>query len=286
MIGSQRKRVIPGFGMSLGITMAYLGVIVCIPLALLFVKTAAGDWEQIWSIVTNDRVIKSFEVSLTTSICAAAVNGLIGLGIAWVLTRYAFWGRAFVDALIDLPFALPTAVAGIALTALYAPDGWIGRLFQEGGFFANVLGQTIKIAYTPLGITLALVFIGIPFVVRTLQPVILDLEADVEEAAATLGANRWRVFWSVIFPALVPAWLTGITLAFARGLGEYGSVVFISANLPYKTEIVPLLIYTKLEEYDYVGASVIAVAMLLVSFGLLLVLNVLQWMTRKRMQSV
>jgi sulfate transport system permease protein len=272
--------------MSLGITMAYLGVIVCIPLALLFVKTATADWQDIWSIVTNERVLKSFEVSLTTSLYAAAINGLLGFAIAWVLTRYAFWGRSFVDALIDLPFALPTAVAGIALTALYAPDGWVGRLFDEGGFFARLLGQTVQIAYTPLGITLALLFIGMPFVVRTLQPVILDLESDVEEAATTLGASRWHVFWRVIFPALVPAWLTGMTLAFARGLGEYGSVVFISANLPYRTEIVPLLIYTKLEEYDYVGASVIAVAMLLVSFALLLVLNVLQWVTRKRMQSV
>ncbi len=268
--------VIPGFGLTMGYTIVYLSLIVLIPLAGLFFKMGSGDWQHIIEVITSPRVLAAFRVSLLTSLGAALANGVIGLLIAWVLVRYPFSGRKFVDALIDLPFALPTAVAGIALTSLYSPKGWMGQLFGEIG---------IKIAYTPLGISLALLFIGLPFVVRTIQPVLQDAETDVEEAALTLGASRWVTFWKVILPTLLPSWLTGVSLAFARGIGEYGSVVFISGNMPMKTEIVPLLIITQLEQFDYVAAASIAVVMLLLSFLMLFVINTLQWLARRRMQN-
>ena len=297
MWGKRKTSVIPGFGLSMGYAMVYLSLIVLIPFILLFIKAASGDWAAVWDVLSSKRVWSAFYVSLSTSLYAAFANAIIGLILAWTLVRYSFFGRKFLDALIDLPFALPTAVAGIALTTLYAKNGWIGSLFTPytegsiGVFFENtginaLLRQwDIKIAYAPLGISLALLFIGLPFVVRTLQPVLQDLETDVEEAAMTLGASSWRIFWRIIFPSILPAWLTGVTLSFARGIGEYGSVVFISGNIPFKTEIVPLLIVTQLEEYDYVAAAVIAVMMLLVSFGLLFLMNTLQWLARRRIQS-
>ncbi len=242
------RSVIPGFGLSLGLTVTYLSLIVLLPLSAAFIKTAGMTWEHFWEAVASPRVV------------------------AWVLVRYPFPGRRVVDALVDLPFALPTAVAGIALTALYAPNGWIGALFEPYG---------IKIAFTEIGVFIALTFIGLPFVVRTLQPIIEELEPEFEEASASLGANRWQTIRRVIFPQLLPALLTGFAMAFARALGEYGSVVFISGNMPMRTEITPLLIITKLEQYDYAGATAIAVVMLLASFTLLLVINLLQKWSRR-----
>lgn len=259
--------VLPGFGLSLGFTLVYLSLIVLIPLAGLVWKTSELSPAQFWATISNPRVLASFKISIGAAAAAALVNAVFGVLVAWVLERYSFPGRKIADALVDLPFALPTAVAGIALTALCAPGGWVGRWLEPLG---------IKAAYSPLGVTIALVFIGLPFVVRTVQPVIADLEKDVEEAAASLGAGRGQTFWRVILPGLWPAILTGVALAFARGLGEYGSVVFISGNMPMKTEIVPLLIITKLEQYDYAGATAIAVVMLTVSFGMLLTINALQ----------
>jgi sulfate transport system permease protein len=270
---SHRRSVLPGFRITLGFTVFYLAVVVLIPLVGLPVRTASLGWEQFWSTVTEPRVVASYRLTLGTAFFAACVNAVFGLLAAWVLVRYSFPGRRIVDALVDLPFALPTAVAGITLTTLYAPKGLLGAPLQELG---------IKVAFTPLGIVVSLVFIGLPFVIRTLEPVIEDLSAEVEEAATSLGASRWHVVRRVILPYLYPAWLTGFALAFARAIGEYGSVVFISGNMPMKTEISALLIITKLEQYDYAGATAIAVVMLFLSFVLLLIINALQgWSARR-----
>ena len=269
----RRPSVIPGFGLTLGFTLAYLGLIVLLPLAGLVAKTFGLGPAELWAIATTPRVIAAFKVSFGTALVAASINVVFGLLVAWVLVRYRFPGHRLVDALVDLPFALPTAVAGIALTALYAPNGWIGSLLEPLG---------LKVAFTPLGIVVALTFIGLPFVVRTVQPVLQDLEVENEEAAASLGAGRWQTFTRVIFPAILPALITGFTLAFARGLGEYGSVIFIAGNMPAISEIVPLLIIVKLEQFDYAGATVLAVMMLLASFLLLLAINLLQHWTRSR----
>jgi sulfate transport system permease protein len=265
--------VLPGFGLSLGITCTYLSLLVLLPLATVFVRTAELSWSAFWSTVTDPRVLASYRVTFGTSLAAALVNTVFGLLVAWVLVRYRFPGRRVVDAMVDLPFALPTAVAGIALTTLYASNGWVGQYLEPLG---------IKVSYTWLGITVALIFIGLPFVVRTVQPVLDDLEVEAEEAAASLGARRWQTFTRVVFPTVAPALLTGFALAFARAIGEYGSVVFISGNMPLKTEIVPLLIITKLEQYDYAGATAVAVVMLITSFLLLLSINLLQWAARRR----
>ena len=267
MTAKARFRVLPGFGLSLGYTLLYLSLIVLIPLSATFIKSADMGWASFWETVTSPRVLASYKLSFGASFVAALVNAVAGLLIAWVLVRYRFFGRRFIDSLVDLPFALPTAVAGIALTALYAPTGWVGQYFEQFG---------IKTAFSPIGVTIALTFIGLPFVVRTVQPVLEDMDAEVEQAAATLGANRFTTFRRIIFPELWPALLTGFSLAFARALGEYGSVVFISGNMPMKTEITPLLIITKLEQYDYHGATAIAVSMLVISFFLLLIINLLQ----------
>ena len=268
------RTVLPGFGLSLGITCTYLSLVVLLPLATVFARTSELSGSALWAIVTAPRVMASYRVTFGASFVAALINTVFGLLVAWVLVRYRFPGRRVVDAMVDLPFALPTAVAGIALTTLYASNGWIGSRLDPLG---------IKVAYTWLGITVALVFIGLPFVVRTVQPVLDDLEVEVEEAAASLGAQRWQTFTRVVFPTIAPALLTGFALAFARAIGEYGSVVFIAGNMPMKTEIVPLLIITKLEQYDYTGATAIAMVMLIVSFGLLLTINLLQWAARRRM---
>jgi sulfate/thiosulfate transport system permease protein len=268
-----KRAVLPGFRITLGFTIFYLCLIVLVPLLTLPLRTATLTWDQIWRTISDPRVVASYRLSVRTSLAAAAVNAVFGLLVAWVLARYHFPGRRIVDALIDLPFALPTAVAGITLTTLYAPNGWLGRPLDRYG---------IKVAFTPLGITVALVFIGLPFVVRTLQPVIEDLDAEIEEAATSLGASRSYVLTRIILPYLYPAWLTGFALAFARAVGEYGSVVFISGNMPMRTEISPLLIMTKLEQYDYAGATAIALVMLLISFALLLTVNGIQsWSSRK-----
>ena len=267
------RSVLPGFGLSLGITCTYLSLMVLLPLATVFTKTTDLSWAEFWGTVTNPRVVASYRVTFGASFVAALVNTVFGLLVAWVLVRYRFPGRRLVDAMVDLPFALPTAVAGIALTTLYAGNGWVGSYLEPLG---------IKVSYTWLGITVALIFIGLPFVVRTVQPVLDDLEVEVEEAAASLGARRWQTFVRVILPTVAPALLTGFALAFARAVGEYGSVVFIAGNMPMKTEIVPLLIITKLEQYDYAGATAVALVMLVVSFMLLLTINVLQWAARRR----
>jgi sulfate transport system permease protein len=265
--------VLPGFGLTLGFTLFYLCLIVLVPLMTLPARTATMGWDAIWQTISDPRVVASYKLSVGAALAAAAVNAFLGLVVAWVLARYQFAGKRIVDAFIDLPFALPTAVAGITLTTLYSPNGWLGAPLDRYG---------IKVAFTPLGITVALVFIGLPFVVRTLQPVIEDLDVEIEEAATSLGANRLQVLTRIIFPYLMPAWLTGFALAFARAVGEYGSVVFISGNMPMRTEISPLLIITKLEQFDYGGATAIAVVMLLISFTLLLAVNALQgWSSRK-----
>jgi sulfate/thiosulfate transport system permease protein len=269
----KQRSIMPGFGITIGFALTYLGLIVIIPLSTLFLRTASMGWSDLWHTVTAPRALAAFKLSFGASFVAAVTNGVFGLIVAWVLVRYTFRGKALVDALVDLPFALPTAVAGISLTALYSPNGWIGRWFDAAG---------IKVAYAPLGIIVALTFIGLPFVVRTLQPVIREIDPEVEEVAASLGAPRWRTFVRVILPGILPALLTGSTMAFARALGEYGSVVFISGNMPMRTEIAPLLIMTKLEEYDYVGATAIAATMLVLSFVLLLFINLLQWWSRRR----
>ncbi|WP_411832649.1 sulfate ABC transporter permease subunit CysT [Pseudoxanthomonas mexicana] len=261
------RRVIPGFGLSLGYTLTWLSLIVLIPLVGVFVLAGGLGLDGLWKIWSEPRVLAALRISFGTALAAAAFNAVAGTGVAWVFVRYPFPGRRIFDALIDLPFALPTAVAGIALTALYGPNGWIGRWLEAAG---------IKVAYTPLGITLALVFIGLPFVVRVVQPVLAEVERELEEAAATLGAGRWTTVRKVILPALWPAVLAGFALAFARGVGEYGSVIFIAGNIPGVSEIAPLLITIKLEEFDYAGATAIAAAMLLLSFALLLVINTLQ----------
>ena len=267
------RAVPPGFGISLGITCTYLSLMVLLPLATVFGRSAELSWPEFIGTVTDPRVLASYRVTFGASFVAALVNSVFGLLVAWVLVRYRFPGRRLVDAMVDLPFALPTAVAGISLTTLYAANGWIGGYLEPFG---------IKVSYTWLGITVALIFIGLPFVVRTVQPVLDDLETEVEEAAASLGARRWQTFTRVVFPAVAPALLTGFALAFARAIGEYGSVVFISGNMPMQTEIVPLLIITKLEQYDYAGATAVALVMLVASFVLLLTINLLQWAARRR----
>jgi sulfate transport system permease protein len=272
-----RRRVLPGFGLTMGVTLFYLCLIVLIPLTMLPLRTAAAGWDAFWQTVTDPRVVASYRLSIVASLAAAAVNAIFGFLAAWVLVRYHFPGRRILDALVDLPFALPTAVAGITLTTIYAPNGWLGHPLGAYG---------IKVAFTPLGITIALIFIGIPFVVRTLQPVIESLDVEIEEAATSLGASRWTVIRRVILPYLYPAWLTGFALAFARAVGEYGSVVFISGNMPMRTEISPLLIITKLEQFDYAGATAIAVVMLVLSFTMLLTINALQrWSSRRLVSS-
>jgi sulfate transport system permease protein len=269
----KRRTVLPGFNLTLGYTLLYLSLIVLIPLSALVFKTLSLTWPQFWEAVTSPRVLASYRLTFGASLIAALVNVVFGLLVAWVLVRYRFPGRRLVDALVDLPFALPTAVAGIALTALYAPNGWLGALLVPLG---------VKVAFTPLGIVVALIFIGLPFVVRTVQPVLEDAEAELEEAAASLGAGRLTTFLRVILPTIWPALLTGFTLAFARALGEYGSVIFIAGNLPFVSEITPLLIITKLEQYDYAGATAIAASMLTLSFLLLLPINLLQAWSRRR----
>lgn len=270
-----KHTVLPGFRLTMGFTLFYLCLIVLLPLLTLPARSATMTWEAFWQTITDPRVVASYRLSIGASLAAASINAVFGLIVAWVLVRYSFPGRRIVDSLVDLPFALPTAVAGITLTAIYAPNGWMGRLLEPYG---------LKVAFTRLGITIALVFIGLPFVVRTLQPVIEDLDPEVEEAAASLGATRPGVLTQIIVPYLFPAWLTGFALSFARAVGEYGSVVFISGNMPMQTEIAPLLIITKLEQYDYPGATAIALVMLLLSFTLLLAINLLQgWTTRRLM---
>lgn len=270
---SQRSRVLPGFGLSLGFTLAYVSFIVLIPLSAVFIKSFGIGWDGLWEILTSERILKSLQLSFSAALIAATVNVIFGLLLAWCLVRYSFPGKRIVDALVDLPFALPTAVAGIALTSLYAKNGWIGQYLEPLG---------IHVAYTPIGITLALIFIGLPFVVRTVQPVLSDIETELEEAASALGANRWQTITKVILPILFPALLTGFALAFARGVGEYGSVIFIAGNMPYKTEIAPLMIISRLEEYDYAGATTIAVVMLVLSFAILFLINLLQaWASRR-----
>ncbi len=263
----KKRSILPGFGMTLGFTVSYLCLIVLIPLSATFLKAATLTWPRFWHVISDPRAVASYRITFGASLIAALINLVFGLLVAWVLVRYTFPGRRLVDSLVDLPFALPTAVAGIALTAIYSSHGWMGRYLEMIG---------IKAAYTPLGIVIALTFIGLPFVVRTVQPVLEDLDRDMEEAAASLGANRLQVFARVILPAIWPAALTGFTMAFARAIGEYGSVVFISGNMPMRTEITPLLIITKLDQYDYAGATAIAVVMLVASFVMLLAINLLQ----------
>ena len=270
---SARRRVLPGFRLTMGFTLFYLVLVVIVPLLTLPARSATMTWDAFWQTISDPRVVASYRLSIGASLVAACVNAVFGLIVAWVLVRYSFPGRRIVDSLVDLPFALPTAVAGITLTAIYAPNGWIGRLLEPYG---------VKVAFTRIGVTLALVFIGLPFVVRTLQPVIEDLDQEVEEAATSLGATRVDVLTRVILPYLFPAWLTGFALSFARAVGEYGSVVFISGNMPMSTEIAPLLIITKLEQFDYAGATAIALVMLVMSFVLLFAINAMQsWSSRR-----
>ena len=265
-------RVLPGFNLTLGYTLFYLSVIVLIPLSAVFIKTSSLGLAQFWDVVTAPRVLASYRLSFGASLLAATINAVFGLMLAWALVRYSFPGKKLVDALIDLPFALPTAVAGIALTALYAKNGWLGSILEPAG---------IKVAFGPLGVLVALVFIGLPFVVRTVQPILEDLDTELEEAATSLGARRWQTFRHVTLPILAPALLTGFALAFARAVGEYGSVIFIAGNIPMVSEITPLMIITKLEQYDYAGATAIAVVMLVFSFVLLLGINGLQAWTER-----
>ncbi|MES2202097.1 MAG: sulfate ABC transporter permease subunit CysT [candidate division FCPU426 bacterium] len=268
-----KKNILPGLGITLGLSMAYLGVMVLLPFCALFFKTSELGWSGIWETVSQPRVLAAYRLSFLTALVSSLINAFFGLLAAWVLVRYRFPGRRILDALVDLPFALPTAVAGITLTALFSENGWLGGLAAKWG---------IKIAFTPLGITLALTFIGLPFVIRSIQPVLEGLDADVEEAASCLGAGRWQTFSRVILPALTPAWITGTSMAFARCLGEYGSIAFISGNMPMKTEIAPLLIITKLEQYDVAGATAIAVVMLSASFAMLLLINLFQARVRAK----
>jgi sulfate transport system permease protein len=272
----RRHSILPGFQLALGFTIFYLSLIVLIPLSAVFPKAATGGWAHIRAVITSPSVMAAYRLSFGASFAAGLISVVVGFLVAWVLVRYDFPGRALVDALVDLPFALPTAVAGIALTSLYTENGWIGRYLQPLG---------IKVAFTPLGIIVALTFVGLPFVVRSVQPVLADLDDELEEAASTLGATHWQVFFKVILPLLRPALLTGFALAFARALGEYGSVIFIAGNLPMRTEIVPLLIVNKLEQYDYSGATAIAAVMLLTSFVLLLAINLLERRTRRFLEA-
>ena len=273
MARASTHRGLPGFGLSLGFTLAYMSLIVLVPLSAVFLKTATMSWDGFWQAVASPRVVASYKLSFGASLLAAAINTVFGFLLAWSLVRYSFPGKKIVDALVDLPFALPTAVAGIALTALYAKNGWLGQ-------YLEVIG--IKVAFTPLGVLVALVFIGLPFVVRTVQPVLEDLDTEIEEAAASLGARRLQTLWRVVLPTLLPALMTGFALAFARAVGEYGSVIFIAGNLPMISEITPLIIITKLEQYDYAGATAVAAVMLVTSFVLLLIINGLQEWTSSR----
>jgi sulfate transport system permease protein len=276
MIAMAKKRnVLPGFGLTMGYTVFYLSLVVLIPLSALVVRSFGGGWHEFWAAATSPRVIAAYKLTFATSLIAAVINAFFGFIVAWTLVRYTIPGKKLIDAMIDLPFALPTAVSGIALTAVYSQNGWIGRYLEPLG---------IKVAFTPLGIVIALVFIGLPFIVRTVQPAIQDIERETEEAAASLGASRWQAFRRVILPALFPALLTGFALSFARALGEYGSVVFISGNFPMRTEIASLLIVSKLEQYDVPGAAAIATVMLLVSFLMLLVINALQWWSGRKLR--
>jgi sulfate transport system permease protein len=275
MTRKAKRSVIPGFGLTMGYTLTYLCLLVLIPLGTLFWKTSSQSWSQFWETVTNPRALAAYRLSLGASLAGATLNLFFGILVAWVLARYSFPGKKIADGLVDLPFALPTAVSGIALTTIYASNGWIGRILTPLG---------IKVDYTPLGVMVALTFIGLPFVVRTVQPVLEDLDVELEEAAHSLGANRWQTFSRVLLPLIAPAALTGFALAFARAMGEYGSVIFIAGNMPMKTEIVPLLIMTKLEQFDYPGATAIAVAMLSFSFLILLLLNWIQWRSGQRLR--
>ena len=270
---AKARRVIPGFHLSVGFTLFYLGLIVLIPLSAVFVKTFTMSWEQFWHTVTSERVMASYRLTFGASLLAAFINVIFGGILAWVLVRYRFPGKRLIDAFVDLPFALPTAVAGITLATLYSANGWLGKLLAPLG---------IEVAYTPLGVLVALIFIGLPFVVRTVQPVLEEAEKELEEAAISLGASHWQAFTRVIFPTILPAVLTGFALAFARATGEYGSVIFIAGNMPMISEITPLFMITKLEQYDYAGATAIAVVMLIISFILLLTINALQAWTRRR----
>jgi sulfate transport system permease protein len=276
MATSAHRRILPGFGLTLGLSWLYLGLVVLLPLSALFLKTLTLTWPQFWETVASPRALAAYRLSFGAALLAALVNAVFGLLVAWVLVRYRFPGRGLVDALVDLPFALPTAVAGLTLTTLYSHNGWYGQYLEPLG---------LKVAFTPLGVVVALTFIGLPFVVRTVQPVLEEIDADVEEAAATLGATPWQVFTRVLFPSVLPALISGFTLAFARAIGEYGSVIFISGNMPLRTEIAPLLIVTRLEQYDYPGATAIAAVMLGASFSLLLVVNLLQRRTQRRFES-
>ena len=268
MIFSRQRSVLPGFNLTLGFTLFYLSLVVLIPLSSIFFKTSTLSWAEFVRVTTSPVALASYRLTFGASFCAALVNAVFGLIVAWVLVRYQFFGKRLVDALVDLPFALPTAVAGITLARLYSDNGWIGH---------TLAGAGIKVANTQLGIFVALTFIGLPFIVRTVQPVLEDLDAEIEEAAASLGANRWQIFWRVIFPMLRPALLTGIALAFARALGEYGSVIFIAGNIPMKTVITPVLIMGELDSFSYAKATALAVVLLVVSFLLLLIINLLQW---------
>ncbi|MEJ8573548.1 sulfate ABC transporter permease subunit CysT [Microbaculum marinum] len=273
----KQPSVLPGFGLTLGFTLSYLGIIVFLPLAALGLKAASLGWAEIWRIATDERTVAAVKLSFGTSLAAATINAFFGLIVAWVLVRYRFAGRRLLDAAVDLPFALPTAVAGIALTALYAPNGWLGQYLAPLG---------LKVAYTPVGIVVALVFVGLPFVVRTLQPVLEEIDAELEEASATLGASRLQTLWKVVLPTVVPALLTGFALALARAVGEYGSVIFIAGNIPYVSEIAPLLVVIRLEEFDYAGATAVGAVMLVISFCLLLAINLIQAWSRKRLGHV
>ncbi len=275
--GFVHRSILPGFGLSLGYTIFYLSLVVLIPLSMLFIKTSSLSFQQFWAVVTAERTLAAYRLSFGTALVSAGVNAVFGLMMAWVLVRYSFPGKRLVDALVDFPLALPTAVAGITLTELYAPTGWIGHVLQAIG---------IKAAFTPLGIIVALTFIGLPFVVRTIQPVLEDLDPQIEEAAASLGADRWQTVRLVIVPVVFPALLAGVTLAFSRAVGEYGSVIFIAGNMPLKTEIAPLLIMTKLEQYDYAGATAIAIGMLVISFLLLVLANFFQWKTARNLGKI
>ncbi len=273
----KQRSVLPGFGLTMGFTIFYLSLIVLIPLSSLFLKSTHSSWQSFWSTVADPRALASYRLSIGCSLLAAVINAVFGFVVAWVLVRYRFAGRKILDAMVDLPFALPTAVSGIALTSLYSPNGWIGRYLEPLG---------IQVAYSWLGIVVALTFIGLPFVVRTLQPALEDLDVELEEAAASLGASRLQTFWQVILPGVLPALLTGFAMALARALGEYGSVIFIAGNMPMKTEITPLLIVIKLEQYDYAGATAIAVVILTMSFVMLLCINLLQRWSRKQYAEV
>jgi len=269
----KRRSILPGFSLTLGFTLLYLSLIVLVPLSTIFLKTASLSWGQFWLTITSPRVMAAYRLSFGASLASAMINSVFGLIVAWVLVRYQFPAKGIIDGLVDMPFALPTAVAGITLTALYASNGWIGHYLELMG---------IKVVFAPLGVVVALIFVGLPFVVRTVQPVLEDLDPDFEEAAATLGADRLQIILRIIAPAVIPALLTGFALSFARAIGEYGSVIFISGNMPMRTEIVPLLIMSKLEQFDYAGATAIAVVMLVASFLMLLTVNVLQrWSSRR-----